>query len=91
MEVDRAHVTVTMPGTVLVDEDVILESSEIRWDLDAKALNELASNFDVSPGIADTITVTFFAEGTVEGRPVQTAGMIVTHGARLALALHNPK
>ena len=90
MEVDRAHVTVTMPGTVLVDEDVILESSEIRWDLDAKALNELASNFDVSPGIADTITVTFFAEGTVEGRPVQTAGMIVTHGARLALALPNP-
>jgi hypothetical protein len=89
MKVERAHITVTMPGTVLVDEDLTIRSSEIRWDLDARALNKLASNFDVFPGIADTITVTFFAEGTIEGRPVQTTGTIVTHGARIPKAPPN--
>ncbi len=87
---DTARVTVTMPGIVLVDKDVGVSEGVIRWDLDAKALNQLASNFDYgqysSVGIADTITVTFFAEGAVEDRPAQAAGTIVTHGARVPVA-----
>ena len=87
---DTARVAVTMPGIVLVDEDVEVNGGLIRWDLDGKALNQLASNFDYgqsSPGgLADTITVTFFAEGTVNGQPAQAAGTIVTHGARVPVA-----
>ncbi len=41
-----ARVIVTMPGTVLIDEDVSASGGAIQWDLDAQALNRLASNFD---------------------------------------------
>jgi hypothetical protein len=89
MEIERAHVTVTMPGTVLVDEDVEVDSWGIRWELDAQVLNTLASNFDFNPGIADTVTVTFSVEGTIDGKPAHRAGSIVTHGSRLAGASTN--
>ncbi len=86
-QIDRAHVVVTMPGTVLVDEDISVGPEELRWDLDAVALNELASNFDVERGgIADTITVVFYAEGSIDGRPSQWVGELVTHGTRVARA-----
>ena len=81
---DSAQVVVTMPGTVLIDEDVTVQNGNIRWDLDAQALNQLASNFDYK-SIADTITVTFYAEGTVTGEPARVVGTIVTHGARVPL------
>lgn len=82
-----ARVIVTMPGIVLIDEDVPVHEGMIRWDLDGPALNQLASNFDFAapdydPGIVDTITVTFYAE---DGE-AQAAGVIVTHGARLPIA-----
>ncbi len=89
---DTARVIVTMPGVVLVDEDVTVSGDLVRWDLDARALNQLASNFDyiaedpsADSGIADTITVTFYVEGTVNGEPARAAGTIVTHGARVPL------
>jgi hypothetical protein len=79
-----------MPGIVLVDEDVGVSEGVIWWELDGEALSQLASNFDYGQnrgvGLADTITVTFFAEGTVEGRSAQAAGTIVTHGARVPQA-----
>ena len=79
-----------MPGNVLVDDVVGVSGGVIRWDLDGEALNQLASNFDYgefsSAGLADTITVTFYAEGTVDGQPAQAAGTIVTHGARVPIA-----
>ena len=81
---DTARIIVTMPGTVLVDEDVRVSGGLISWDLNGKALNQLASNFDTA--LADTITVTFFAQGSVEGRPTQVAGTIITHGARVPLS-----
>ena len=43
---DTARVTETMPGIVRVDEEVEVSGGVISWDLDAKALNHLASNFD---------------------------------------------
>ena len=77
-----ARVAVTMPGIVLVDQDVAVRDGMLRWELDAEALNRLARNFDYESGIADTITVTFYAENG----GAQAGGTIVTHGARVPLA-----
>ena len=77
------RVIVTMPGTVLVDEEIVVVDGLMRWNLDAEELNRLASNLDYEAGIFDTVTVTFYAEGTLLGRTAQAAGTIVTHGARV--------
>ena len=45
-------------------------------------MNKLARNFDYEPGLADTVTVTIYAEGALDGEPAQAAGTIVVHGAR---------
>ena len=81
-----AWVTVTMPGIVLVDELSLVQGGVIQWNLDGRALNQLASNFDFEQGIADTITVTFFAEGSIAGQPGQAAGTMVTHGTGVPAA-----
>ncbi len=83
---ETARVIVTMPGIVLIDEDIPVHEGIIKWDLDGPTLTELASNFDSSgpdsdPGIADTINVTFLAK---DGE-AQAVGTIVTHGARVPL------
>ena len=83
---DQAWLTVTMPGTVLIDQPVSIEEGRIRWELDGEALNQIASNFDYEQGIADTVTVTFYAEGQLAGRPARAVGTIVTHGARVPVA-----
>ena len=80
---DKATVIVTMPGVVLVDEDISVQGNKIEWDLDAQALNNLANNFDYEEGIADTITVTFHAESEANGVSSEVVGTIVTHGARV--------
>jgi hypothetical protein len=79
---ETAYLTVTMPGIVLVDSDVQIENRAIRWLLKGEEMNQLANNFDYDTGLADTITVTFYAEEQ-SGR--QAAGTIVTHGARVPL------
>ena len=80
---NEARLTVTMPGIVLIDKMVAIDSGLVVWELDGEALNKLAKNFDYEQGIADTITVTIFAEGSVGGIPAMAAGTIVTHGARV--------
>ena len=80
---DKARVIVTMPGIVLVDEEVSTNGATVTWDLDAEKLNQLANNFDYEQGIADTIEVTFYAQGILNGAPTQAVGSIVTHGARV--------
>jgi hypothetical protein len=80
---DTATIIVTIPGVVLVDKDISIERNEITWNLDAQALNKIANNFDYKHGIADTITVTFHAEGEVDNIPSKVVGSIVTHGARV--------
>ena len=80
---DKATVIVTMPGVVLVDEDVSVQGNKITWNLDAQALNNLANNFDYEEGIADTITVTFHSVGEANGISSEVVGTIVTHGARV--------
>ena len=83
---ETARLVVTMPGIVLLDEDIPIAGRRVRWELDAEALNRLASNFDYESGLGDTVTVTFYAEGRILGQPAQAAGSIVTHGARLPVA-----
>jgi len=80
---DKARVIVTMPGIVLVDEEVPTNGATVTWNLDAEKLNQLANNFDYEQGIADTIDVTFYAQGILNGAPAQAVGAIVTHGARV--------
>ena len=80
---DKARVIVTMPGIVLVDEEVPTDGGTVTWNLDAEELNQLANNFDYEQGIADTIEVTFYAKGTLNGRPAQAVGTMVTHDARV--------
>ena len=80
---DKARVIVSMPGTVLVDEEISTNGATVTWNLDAEKLNQLANNFDYEQGIADTIDVTFYAQGILNGAPAQAVGSIVTHGARV--------
>ncbi|MCL0101678.1 M23 family metallopeptidase, partial [Dehalococcoidia bacterium] len=80
---DKARVIVTMSGIVLVDEEVPTNGPTVTWNLDAEKLNQLANNFDYEQGIADTIGVTFYAQGILNGAPAQAVGAIVTHGARV--------
>jgi len=80
---NKARVIVTIPGIVLVDEEVPSNEGRVTWDLDAEKLNQLANNFDYEQGIADTIQVTFIAEGTLNGTSAQAVGAMVTHGARV--------
>jgi hypothetical protein len=73
------HVTVTMPGIVLVDTEIPVENGSIIWRLDSGQMNQLAGNFD-SGDLADTVTVTYHLEEQ-SGRTA--AGTIVTHGNRV--------
>ena len=82
---DKARIIVTMPGIVLVDENVPINRNKVSWSLNAQELNRLANNFDYEDGIADTIDVTFYVEGSDSvGKPIQASGTMVTHGARIA-------
>ena len=73
------HVTVTMPGIVLVDTEIPVENGSIIWRLDSGQMNQLAGNFD-SGDLADTVTVTYHLKEQ-SGRTA--AGTIVTHGNRV--------
>jgi hypothetical protein len=75
------RVVVTIPGVVLVDRPVPVTSGTMRWELRGAEMNALASNFDVETGLADTVSVTFYAEGSLNGVPARAAGSVVTNGA----------
>ena len=75
--------TVTMPGIVLIERDIPIENGVLRWTLNGKEMNQWVNNFDYSHGLADTITVTYYAEEQ-SGR--QAARTVITHGARVPLA-----
>jgi hypothetical protein len=81
--IETAHVSVSMPGTVLVETDLPVVGGRLKWDLDAYAMNRLAANFDVRRGLADMITVTFTAQEMVEGDSAQWVGQITAYGAKV--------
>jgi hypothetical protein len=84
---ETAHLTATMPGIVLAERDIPIEDGTINWVLNGEEMNRLAANFDHETGLADTITITYYAEEQ-SGR--QAAGAILTHGARVPLGLPYP-
>ena len=85
--IQRSQVIVSMPGIVLVDEEIPdISGDTVAWGLDAQKLNALARNFDSEPGIADTVYVTFYVEGMLNGKVVQATGTLATHGARVPKA-----
>ena len=84
---ETAHVSVAMPGIVLVEKDIRIEDGVTKWSLKGEEMNRLANNFDYDAGLTDTITVTYYAEEQ-SGR--QAAGTIVAHGARVPLGLSYP-
>lgn len=81
--VDEANVTVNMPGNVLVSAPARVRGGELTWTMIPEELGRIADNFDNEWYIADTITVTFSASGTMNGQPSFAAGTTVTHGVRL--------
>jgi hypothetical protein len=85
---ETASISVTMPGIVLAEKDIRIEDGLAKWLLNGEEMNRLANNFDYDSGLADTITVTYYAEESSELR--QAAGTIVTHGARVPLGLPYP-
>jgi hypothetical protein len=80
---DTGHLTVTMPGIVLIDEQIKINGGVLEWELVGKEMNLIADNFDYKGGLADTITVTYYAED-ISGQ--QAAGTIVIQGTRVPLA-----
>ena len=82
----NARVIVSMPGNVLVDKKVSIIGDTVTWILDGQQLNHLANNFDYEQGFADTLDVTFYAEGNLSGKPIQASGTMVVHGARVPIA-----
>jgi hypothetical protein len=46
-------------------------------------LNFIATNFDTGGGLYDTLTITLFADGLIDGSPVSAVAAMVTHGARV--------
>jgi hypothetical protein len=84
---ETAHLTVTIPGITLVENEIRIEDDVIRWLLKGEEMNRLANNFDHDGGLADTITVTYYADEP-SGR--QAAGTIVAHGARVPLGSPYP-
>lgn len=89
---DSARLVVTMPGNVLIDDRVEILNGTLVWELNGQELNKIVSNFDTSGdgsdietggGLYDTLTITIFAEGAVDGAPVNVVATMVTHGSRV--------
>ncbi len=88
---DSARLVVTMPGNVLVDEQVSVAGGQVTWELKGGELNALASNFDTGGvpnsstggGLYDTLTITIYAEGIVDGMPSAAVASMATHGTRV--------
>ena len=80
---DKIRMVATIPGIVLASEELSVKDGRVDWTLVGPTLNQLVHNLDYLKGLADTITVTFFAE---DGDQV-VAGSIVTHGSHVPLAL----
>ena len=82
-EGDVGRVIATIPGIVLVDEELSITQGLLKWEFFGDKMNKLVQNFDYLRGIADTITLTYFAQD-LSGK--QVSGTIATHGARVPLA-----
>ena len=86
---DSARLIVTMPGIVLIDRQVEVSNGLVVWELNGQAMNRLASNFDTGGGLYDTMTISLFADGELDGSPALAVASMVTHGAQVPLTPPN--
>ena len=82
-DAETAFVSVSIPGTVLVESNLPVVDRTVQWRLDAVALSSLAESFDVDRGIGDLITITFHVDGLLNGQPARWVGRIFTAGTRV--------
>ena len=80
-DADKVRMVATIPGIVLASEELPVEDGRVAWTLDGLTLNRLVHNLDYLQGLADTITVTFFAHA--DDRAM--AGNLVVHGWHVPL------
>jgi hypothetical protein len=81
LDSDKVRLVATIPGIVLASEELSVEDGQVNWRMDGPALNRLVHNLDYLQGLADTITVTFFAQDGDEA----AAGSLVVHGSHVPL------
>ncbi|MBT3942600.1 MAG: hypothetical protein HOF43_07805 [Chloroflexi bacterium] len=87
---DSARLIVTMPGNVLIDQQVNVKNGLVVWELNGEELNQIATNFDTGGGLYDTLTITLFADGEIAGTPSTAVAAMMTHGARTPEIPPNP-
>jgi hypothetical protein len=51
--------------------------------MNGREMNRIATNFDTGGGLYDTLTITLFADGQIDGSPASVVASMVTHGARV--------
>jgi hypothetical protein len=81
LDTDKVLMVATIPGIVIASEELSVEDGRVDWMLIGPVLNRLVHNLDYLQGLADTITVTFFAQ---DGNQA-SAGNIVVHGSHVPL------
>jgi hypothetical protein len=81
LDADKVRMVATIPGIVIASEELSVENNRVAWTLNGPALNRLVHNLDYKLGLADTITITFFAQN---GDQV-AAGSAVVHGSHVPL------
>lgn len=81
LDTDKVHMVATIPGIVLASEELSVKDGRVDWTLVGPTLNRQVHNLDYLKGLADTITVTFFAEDSDQA----AAGNIVVHGSHAPL------
>jgi hypothetical protein len=80
---NSARLVVTMPGNVLVDQEVDVTNGLVVWELNGEELTQIATNFDAGGGLYDTLTITLIAIGEIDGLSAIAVAAMVTHGARV--------
>ncbi|HLD92791.1 MAG TPA: cytochrome c peroxidase, partial [Anaerolineales bacterium] len=81
LEADKVRMVATIPGIVMASEEIAVEDGRVAWTLVGPTLNRLVHNLDHLRGLADTITVTFFAQDSERA----VAGSLVLHGWHVPL------
>lgn len=89
---DDVRLIVTMPGNVLIDEQIEVVDGTVTWRLVGQELRQIATNFDSRTdlehdnggrGLYDTVTLTMYAEGVLDGISSTSVATFVTHGVRV--------
>jgi hypothetical protein len=81
LEADKVLMVATIPGIVVASEELSVKDGRVDWTLVGPTLNRQVHNLDYLQGLADTITITFFAEDDDQ----VIAGNIVVHGSYVPL------